>query len=80
NYVTKFPWTADRRKPEADLLRIAHEREVEGIAKSIGDHCITGINEMHSGLTFKKPYSFRRALRDAIKAHRSLYLKGDILH
>ncbi|KAH8751100.1 hypothetical protein F5883DRAFT_472292 [Diaporthe sp. PMI_573] len=61
DYVAKFSWTSDRRKPEADLLRLAHERGVEGIAKLIGHRCITGINEMRSGLTFKKPYSFRGA-------------------
>ncbi|KAH8753314.1 FunK1 protein kinase [Diaporthe sp. PMI_573] len=65
DYVAKFSWTSDRRKPEADLLRLAHERGVEGIAKVIGHRCITGINEMRSGLTFKKPYSFRSALSAA---------------
>ncbi|PHH90114.1 hypothetical protein CDD83_4460 [Cordyceps sp. RAO-2017] len=59
SYVTKFSWTSDRRKPEADLLRLAREREVEGIAELIGHRRITSINEMRSGLTFAKPYSFR---------------------
>ncbi|KAM4061752.1 kinase [Hirsutella rhossiliensis] len=151
SYVVKFSWTSDRRKPEADLLRLARQRGVEGIAELIGHRRIISINEMRSGLTFTKPYSFRGlprtastfsqsfsrsqppaallsgtvigyvsiaahllervpllpawrdglrdtflagraihkyetksellgALRDAIKAHKSLHLKGNILH
>ncbi|KJZ69638.1 hypothetical protein HIM_10977 [Hirsutella minnesotensis 3608] len=57
--VAKFSWTSDRRKPEADLLRLARQRGVEGIARLIGHRRITSINEMRSGLTFTKPYSFR---------------------
>ncbi|KAM4067835.1 kinase [Hirsutella rhossiliensis] len=94
----------DVASDKADLLKLAHERGVEGIARLIGHRRITSINEMRSGLKFTKPYPFRvfrclvispagraihkyekksellGALRDAIKAHRSLYLKGNILH
>ncbi|KJZ68312.1 hypothetical protein HIM_12297 [Hirsutella minnesotensis 3608] len=59
SYVAKFSWTSDRRKPEADLLRLARQRGVEGIARLIGHQRITSINEMRSGLSFTKPYSFR---------------------
>ncbi|KAN0071182.1 hypothetical protein V8E54_010613 [Elaphomyces granulatus] len=62
SYVTKFSWTSDRRKPEADLLRLARSRAVEGIATLIGHHRIISINEMRSGLTFKNPYFFRGSL------------------
>ncbi|KJZ71102.1 hypothetical protein HIM_09521 [Hirsutella minnesotensis 3608] len=59
SYVAKFSWTSDRRKPEADLLRLARQRGVEGIARLIGHRRITSINELRSDLTFAKPYSFR---------------------
>ncbi|OXV05343.1 hypothetical protein Egran_06889, partial [Elaphomyces granulatus] len=59
SYVTKFSWTSNRRKPEADLLRLARSRGVEGVAMLIGHRRITSINEMRSGLIFTKPYSFR---------------------
>ncbi|KAF2459673.1 hypothetical protein BDY21DRAFT_338901 [Lineolata rhizophorae] len=59
SYVAKFSWTSDRRKPEADLLRLARQRGVEGIARLIGHRRIASINEIRSDLTFKKPYSFR---------------------
>ncbi|RCI16304.1 hypothetical protein L249_2827 [Ophiocordyceps polyrhachis-furcata BCC 54312] len=57
--VAKFSWTSDRRKPEADILRLARQRGVEGIATLIGHRRITSINEIRSGLSFSKPYSFR---------------------
>ena len=59
SYVAKFSWTSDRRKPEVDLLRLAGQRGVEGIARLIGHRRITSINEMRSGLTFTEPYSFQ---------------------
>ncbi|KAH7038964.1 FunK1 protein kinase [Macrophomina phaseolina] len=59
SHVAKFSWTSDRREPEADLLRLARQRGVEGIARLIGRRRITSINEMRSGLIFTKPYSFR---------------------
>jgi hypothetical protein len=51
----------ERRKSEAYLLRLAHQRGVEGIAKLIGNRRITSIDEMRSSLTFTKPYFFRSA-------------------
>jgi hypothetical protein len=61
SYVAKFSWASDRRKSEAYLLRLAHQRGVEGIAKLIGNRRITSIDEMRSSLTFTKPYFFRSA-------------------
>ena len=58
-YVAKFSWVSDKRRPEADLLRLARERGVEGVAKLFGHHRITSIAEMGEGLTFGKPYAFR---------------------
>ncbi|KAL8647621.1 MAG: hypothetical protein Q9210_005451 [Variospora velana] len=58
-YVVKFSWVSDKRRPEADLLRLARERGVEGVAKLFGHHRITGIADMREGLTFRKPYAFR---------------------
>ncbi|KAL9596264.1 MAG: hypothetical protein Q9179_004676 [Wetmoreana sp. 5 TL-2023] len=112
-----FSWTSDKRPPEADHLRLAREKGVEGIAKLIGYQRITNISELRNGLTFpshqfrdgtasasssfsqtqlalsefaRRPQSTNSVpsairellttLRDAIKAHRSLYLKGNILH
>ncbi|KAL2042020.1 hypothetical protein N7G274_005208 [Stereocaulon virgatum] len=58
-YVAKFSWVSDKRQPEADLLRLARERGVEGVARLFGHHQITSIADMREGLTFGKAYAFR---------------------
>ena len=58
-YVAKFFWVSDKRQPEADLLRLARERGVKGVAKLFGHYRITSIADMREGLTFGKPYAFR---------------------
>ena len=58
-YVAKFSWVSDKRRPEADLLRLARERGVEGVARLFGHHCITSIADIREGLEFGKPYAFR---------------------
>ena len=58
-YVAKFSWVSDKRRPEADLLRLARERGVKGVVKLFGHHRITSIADMREGLTFGKPYAFR---------------------
>ncbi|KKZ61580.1 hypothetical protein EMCG_00563 [[Emmonsia] crescens] len=59
--VVKFSWTSARRQPEVDLLQIAHQRKVEGVAKVIGYRSITSIAELRKGLEFRKLYQFRSA-------------------
>ncbi|KAL2037271.1 hypothetical protein N7G274_009960 [Stereocaulon virgatum] len=58
-YVAKFSWVSDKRQPEADLLRLARKRGVEGVARLFGHHQITSIADMREGLTFGKAYAFR---------------------
>ena len=57
--VVKFSWTSDKRPPEADHLRLAREKGVEGIAQLIGNQRITSISELRSGLNFPSPHQFR---------------------
>ena len=57
--VVKFSWTSDKRPPEADHLRLARDKGVEGIAKLVGYQRITSISELRSGLTFPSPHPFR---------------------
>ncbi|KAI4196202.1 MAG: hypothetical protein LQ350_006695 [Teloschistes chrysophthalmus] len=59
--VVKFSWVSDKRRPEADLLRLARERGVEGVAKLFGHYRITSIADMREGLTFGRPYTFRNS-------------------
>ncbi|KAL7928030.1 serine/threonine-protein kinase Sgk2 [Trichoderma chlorosporum] len=58
--VVKLSWTSNKRLPEADLLRKAHERGVKGLAKLVG-YCeeVTSISKLRQGLVFGAPYKFR---------------------
>ncbi|PGH11270.1 hypothetical protein AJ79_05005 [Helicocarpus griseus UAMH5409] len=58
SHVVKFSWTSDRRKPEADLLKLANQRGVKGIARLVGHRSVTSIKDMRSSITFTKPYNF----------------------
>ena len=57
--VAKFSWTSAKRPPEADLLRLAHQKGVKGVARLLGYRHITSIEEICSGLTFPAPHRFR---------------------
>ncbi|KAL2050081.1 hypothetical protein ABVK25_009691 [Lepraria finkii] len=66
--AVKFSWTSDKRPPEADHLRLAREKGVEGIAKLVGYQRITSISELRSGLTFPYPHRFRDGTTSATKS------------
>lgn len=57
--VVKFSWTSDRRTRESELLRLAHEKSVEGVAQFIGYKELTTINELRNGMSFPAPHRFR---------------------
>ena len=57
--VAKFSWTSAKRPPEADLLSLAHQKGVIGVARLLGYRRITSIKEIRSGLTFPAPHRFR---------------------
>ncbi|KAL1971575.1 hypothetical protein VTN31DRAFT_2196 [Thermomyces dupontii] len=54
DHVAKFSWTSDRRNPEAHLLELAKQKEVEGIARLVGHQH----QRLRSGITFTRPYTF----------------------
>lgn len=64
-HVVKFSWTSDKRPPEAAHLRLARKRGVKGVARLLGHHRITSIEEMRDGLTFPAPYRFRNTTSSA---------------
>ncbi|MCJ1251832.1 hypothetical protein MMC30_009070 [Trapelia coarctata] len=59
DHVVKFSWTSDKRPPEADHLRLAREKGVQGVAGLLGYHRITSIERLRHGLTFPAPNHFR---------------------
>ena len=58
-YVAKFFWVFDKRRPKIDLFRLTREREVEKVVKLFDHHRITSIADMRERLKFEKPYAFR---------------------
>ncbi|OJD12101.1 hypothetical protein AJ78_07250 [Emergomyces pasteurianus Ep9510] len=60
--VVKFSWVSDKRRPEIELLELAGQRNVRGVARIIGHSTITSIADMRSGLTFdNKRHNFKSA-------------------
>ncbi|PGH36144.1 hypothetical protein GX50_00999 [[Emmonsia] crescens] len=57
--VAKFSWTSDKRASEKDLLKLAHETGVKGVAEIIAFHDVTDIATLRDGLTFKKRHIFK---------------------
>ena len=57
--VAKFAWASNKRPSEIDLLRMAYRKGVKGVARMVGYHRITSIQEMRDGLIFPAPYHFR---------------------
>ena len=67
-YVVEFSWVSGKRRPEADLLRLARERGVEGVAKLFGHRHITSIADTREGLTFTKRSSFRNTTPSSVSS------------
>ncbi|CAK7270987.1 hypothetical protein SEPCBS119000_004367 [Sporothrix epigloea] len=65
--VAKFSWRSEKRQPsEVELLKLAQERDVEGVAKLIGHFEITSIADLRRGLEFssRTQHTFRAAIHD----------------
>ncbi|KAF3768265.1 hypothetical protein M406DRAFT_251224, partial [Cryphonectria parasitica EP155] len=72
NNVVKFSWTSNKRPPEADHLRLAYEKGVEGIAQFVGYQRITSIADLRSGLVFGRPWTIHGAAGAELTSSRSL--------
>ncbi|KAI1433714.1 serine/threonine-protein kinase Sgk2 [Xylaria sp. CBS 124048] len=65
DHVIKYSWTRSSDPPEADLLREAHKRGVEGIVKLVGYHEeITRIIKLRSGLKFPSSHESHDSASD----------------
>ncbi|OJD15290.1 hypothetical protein AJ78_04439 [Emergomyces pasteurianus Ep9510] len=60
--VAKFSWVSDKRRPEIELLELAGQKNVQGVARIVGHSTITSIADMRCGLTFDdKRHDFKSA-------------------
>ncbi|EEH20420.1 hypothetical protein PABG_02679 [Paracoccidioides brasiliensis Pb03] len=67
--VAKLSWVSDKRRPEVELLKLAAQKNVQGIARIIGHSTITSIADMRCGLTFdNKHYDFKSATSSRVSS------------
>ena len=58
-FVVKFSWRSDRRLAEGELLKLAKEKQVWGVAHLFGHQDLTSVKRLRQGLQFGKPRSFQ---------------------
>ncbi|ODH51511.1 hypothetical protein GX48_02379 [Paracoccidioides brasiliensis] len=57
--VAKFSWVSDKQQSEAELFKLAGQKNVQGVARIIGHDAITSITDMRCSLTFNKCHDFK---------------------
>ncbi|KAH8707831.1 hypothetical protein BB8028_0002g05710 [Beauveria bassiana] len=73
--VAKFSWRSDKRQPsEVKHLKLAQEKDVEGVATLVGHREITSIAALRAGMDFSSStrHAFRATARDRSTGHNSL--------
>ncbi|EEH46959.1 uncharacterized protein PADG_03057 [Paracoccidioides brasiliensis Pb18] len=67
--VAKLSWVSDKWCPEVELLKLAAQKNVQGIARIIGHSTITSIADMRCGLTFdNKHHDFKSATSSRVSS------------
>ncbi|KAI9764729.1 MAG: hypothetical protein M1840_008121 [Geoglossum simile] len=59
-FVVKFSWRSDKRRAEGELLKLARERGVWGVARLFGYQDLDSIANLRQGLQFGKPRWFSK--------------------
>ncbi|KAI9779875.1 MAG: hypothetical protein M1816_003322 [Peltula sp. TS41687] len=70
-YVVKLSWRSDKRRAEGELLKLAQQRGVEGVAEIFAHEEITSIKQLRSGLHFGRPYKFQNDMRSTSSSFHS---------
>ncbi|KAI9765989.1 MAG: hypothetical protein M1840_006996 [Geoglossum simile] len=60
-FVVKFSWRSDKRRAEGELLQLAKDKGVWGIAQLFGYQDLNSVANLRRGLQFGKPRTFRLA-------------------
>ncbi|KAL9098225.1 MAG: hypothetical protein Q9163_006079 [Psora crenata] len=58
-FVVKFSWRSDKRRAEGELLQLAKDRRVWGVAQLFGYQDLNSIANLRRGLHFGSPRKFR---------------------
>ena len=61
-FVVKFSWRAEERTAEGNLLKLAKDRKVWGVARLFGYEDLEKISDLRDGMTFGKPQKFRSVM------------------
>lgn len=77
-YVAKFSWRSDKRRAEWELLQLAKERHVWGVAEIFSHRDLTSVDDLRHGLQFGKPRSFL-SVCGALSKQTQPTLKSNIL-
>ncbi|KAI9765252.1 MAG: hypothetical protein M1839_005599 [Geoglossum umbratile] len=70
-FMVKFSWRSDKRRAEGELLRLAKERGVRGVARLFGYQDLDSITNLRQGLQFGKPRWFSSATSGSINQTQS---------
>jgi len=70
-HVVKFAWRSSLRRAEGDILQLAKQRGVWGIADLSYHYDLEEIASLREGLQFRKPKAFRSVKRDSISQSES---------
>lgn len=76
-FVVKFSWRSDKRRAEGDLLRLAKERNVWGVAQLFGHRDLESIADLRQGMEFGESRTFRLPAGNSFSESRSK--KSDLL-
>jgi hypothetical protein len=70
-YVVKLSWRSDKRRAEGELLKLAQERGVEGVAEIFAHNQITSIADLRCGIQFKQPHRFQESNFGSLSSSKS---------
>jgi hypothetical protein len=81
-FVVKFSWRSDKRRAEGDLLRLAKERNVWGVAHLFSHQDLEIIADLRQKMEFGRPRTFRLASENSFSESQSKTgnLSANILH
>lgn len=70
-FVVKFSWRSDKRRAEGELLRLAKERKVWGIAQLFGHQDLESIADLRKGMVLASPRTFKSATESSFSENQS---------
>lgn len=70
-FVVKFSWRSDKRRAEGELLKLAKEREVWGVAHLFGHKDLESIADLREGMDFGEPRTYRSATETSFSESQS---------